>query len=56
MDVVERIRRAIEAGADIEPVVLHELHDGQYIIRDGRHRLQAFELAGIGLVPALVKQ
>jgi ParB/RepB/Spo0J family partition protein len=38
----------------IEPVVLQETANGQYLILDGRRRIEGSELAGLGEVPAVV--
>jgi ParB/RepB/Spo0J family partition protein len=45
---------SIKEEGVIEPVVLQEGADGQYLILDGRRRIEGAELAGLGQVPAVV--
>jgi hypothetical protein len=51
---VEELRRAIESGEDVLPIRVNALGDGTYVVRDGRHRIQAHLEAGIGLIYAFV--
>jgi ParB-like chromosome segregation protein Spo0J len=51
---VEELRQAIELGDDVLPIRVNALGDGTYVVRDGRHRIQAHIEAGIGFIYALV--
>lgn len=51
---VEEIRQALEFGEDIPPIRVNALGDGTYVVKDGRHRIQAHLEAGIGFIYALV--
>ena len=43
-----------ENGADMVRVVLHDRVGGGYNIDDGRHRVLAAKLAGIGFIEAVL--
>ena len=51
---VEELRYAIEFGEDILPIRVNALGDGTYVVKDGRHRIQAHLEAGIDLIYAFV--
>lgn len=51
---IEAMRDRFERGLDDVRVVLHYRPSGGYTIEDGRHRVIAAKLAGIGFVEALV--
>ena len=52
---VEELRRLIETGEEVRPIKVHALGDGTYILKDGRHRIQAHIAAGIMLIWAVVE-
>ena len=52
---VEELRRLIETGEEVRPIKVHALGDGTYIVKDGRHRIQAHIAAGIMLIWAVVE-
>ncbi len=52
---VEELRREIEDGNAVHPIRVHALGDGTYIVKDGRHRIQAHLAAGIASIAALVE-
>jgi len=49
---IERYRQAYEYGEDMVRVVLRPRFAGGYNIEDGRHRVIAAKLAGIGFIEA----
>jgi len=49
---IERYRQAYECGEDMVRVVLRPRFGGGYNIEDGRHRVIAAKLAGIGFIEA----
>src|SRR3989344_4896076 len=52
---VEELRMQIEMEEDIMPILVRALHDGTYVVSDGRHRIQAHLEAGITVILARVK-
>lgn len=52
---VGELRQLIEMGSDLPPVRVHALGDGTYVVKDGRHRIQAHIAAGIMLIWAVVE-
>lgn len=52
---VEELRREIEGGLDMTPIRVNALGDGTYVVRDGRHRIEAHIAAGISHILALVE-
>ncbi|KKT29662.1 hypothetical protein A3I36_00365 [Candidatus Giovannonibacteria bacterium RIFCSPLOWO2_02_FULL_45_28] len=52
---VEELRMQIEMEEDIMPILVRALHDGTYVVSDGRHRIQAHLEAGISVILARVK-
>ena len=52
---VEELRRLIEMDRDVFPICVRRLHDGTYVVRDGRHRIKAHLAAGINLIAAIVE-
>ncbi len=52
---VEQYRRLMEEGREFPPVVLIELPNGTYDLRDGRHRYLAAQAAGFSFVDAVVR-
>ena len=52
---VEELRQKLEAGEDIFPILVSELHDGTYVVSDGRHRIEAHLKAGVSLICARIK-
>ncbi|OGZ07086.1 MAG: hypothetical protein A3C93_01670 [Candidatus Lloydbacteria bacterium RIFCSPHIGHO2_02_FULL_54_17] len=52
---VEELRREIEDGNDLRPIRVHALGDGTYIVKDGRHRIQAHLAAGLVSIAAMVE-
>lgn len=52
---VEELRMQIEMGEDIMSISVRALHDGTYVVSDGRHRIQAHLEAGISVIFARVK-
>jgi len=51
---VEELRRALESGEEMFPIKVHALGDGTYVVRDGRHRIQAHLEAGISVIDAVI--
>lgn len=51
---IESYRQAYECGEDMVRVVLRPRFDGGYNVEDGRHRVIAAKLAGVGLIEALI--
>jgi hypothetical protein len=49
---IERYRQAYEYGEDMVRVVLRPRFGGGYNIEDGRHRVIAAKLAGMGFIEA----
>ena len=52
---IEELRAKIEMGEDVMPILARALHDGTYVVSDGRHRIQAHLEAGITVILARVK-
>lgn len=52
---VEELRRELEEGKDLLPISVCAMGDGTYVVRDGRHRIQAHLEAGIDCIFAFVK-
>mgnify|MGYP001580178203 FL=1 len=52
---VEELRIEIENGAEIHPIRVNALGDGTYTIKDGRHRVRAYILAGFTEILAVVE-
>lgn len=46
----------IKAHGILEPLLLRELDDGRLIVAGGERRLRAAEIAGLGLVPAMIRR
>lgn len=51
---IEAMRDRFERGLDMIRVVLHYRVSGGYTIEDGRHRVIAAKLAGVGFIEAIV--
>lgn len=51
---IEKMRADFEAGRRMVRVVLRLRHGGGYNVEDGRHRVIAAKLAGVGYIEALV--
>lgn len=51
---IEQYRQAYECGEDMVRVVLRPRFDGGYNVEDGRHRVIAAKLAGVGLIEAVI--
>jgi hypothetical protein len=51
---IEAMRADFENGVDMVRVVLHDRVGGGYNIDDGRHRVLAAKLAGIGFIEAVL--
>ena len=52
---VEELRREIESDRDVLPIRVHTLGDGTYVVRDGRHRLEAHIAAGFSMIAVYVE-
>ncbi len=52
---VEELRRQIEVGRTMMPIRVCALGDGTYVVRDGRHRVQAHIEAGFQNILAIVE-
>ncbi len=52
---VEELRVEIENGAEIHPIRVNALGDGTYTIKDGRHRVRAYILAGFSEILAVIE-
>jgi len=48
------MRRFIELGETMIPIVVYRRPDGKYGIEDGRHRYVAYVLADAGTIEAIV--
>ena len=51
---VGQLRQDIEWGKDVMPIRVNALGDGTYIVKDGRHRIQAHLEAGMDCLYAFV--
>jgi hypothetical protein len=51
---IEQYRQAYENGEEMVRVVLRPRFDGGYNVEDGRHRVIAAKLAGIGFIEAAI--
>lgn len=51
---IEDYRQAYEGGKDMIRVVLRPRFDGGFNVEDGRHRVIAAKLAGMGEIEALI--
>ncbi len=51
---IEQMRVAYEDGRDMVRVVLHDRVEGGYNIEDGRHRVIAAKMAGVGYIEAVI--
>ena len=52
---VEELRVEIEEGAEMTPIRVRALGDGTYVVKDGRHRIQAHLEAGISVIAAVIE-
>lgn len=52
---IEKMRRDFESGRKMARVVLHPRALGGYDVEDGRHRVIAAKIAGIGYIEAVIK-
>ena len=52
---IERMRRDIECGKRMQPIVLQARPEGGFTVTDGRHRFLAAELAGSAVIEAIIK-
>ena len=52
---IEEFRKLIEEGVELPPIHVCALGDGSYVVRDGRHRIQAHLEAGIGFIYARIE-
>lgn len=51
---IEQYRQAYENGEEMVRVVLRPRFDGGYNVEDGRHRVIAAKLAGVGFIEAAI--
>lgn len=51
---IERMREDFESGRDMVRVVLRARYGGGYNVEDGRHRVIAAKLAGLGFIEAII--
>lgn len=51
---IEKMRQDFEEGREMVRVVLRPRAGGGYNIEDGRHRVIAAKLAGVGIIEALI--
>ncbi len=51
---VDQLRQALEYGESMMPIRVNALGDGTYVVKDGRHRIQAHLEAGIDHIYAFV--
>lgn len=51
---IEQYRQAYENGEEMVRVVLRPRFDGGYNVEDGRHRVIAAKLAGVGFIEAVI--
>ncbi len=52
---VQELQMEIEADIDYTPIRVNALGDGTYVVKDGRHRIQAHIEAGIDLIYAIIE-
>jgi len=52
---IEKMRRDFESGRKMVRVVLHPRALGGYDVEDGRHRVIAAKVAGVGYIEAVIK-
>jgi len=51
---IQGMRRELEAGRELVPVVVHHRFGGGYNVRDGRHRVLAARIAGVSHIAAWI--
>jgi len=51
---IEEMRRDVEQGETMIPIVVYRRPDGKYGIEDGRHRYIAHVLADTGTIDAII--
>lgn len=49
------LQEEIESGREMKPIRVHALHDGTYVVKDGRHRIEAHLAAGLTLIAAVIE-
>jgi ParB family chromosome partitioning protein len=54
-EALEELSKSIKVHGVIQPIVLNEQADGRYMIIAGERRYRASKLAGLNVIPAIVK-